>query len=269
MKISDIISEVFDVNKKYFKGLKEGALISRLTSYKADEIYPMVHASEDICFVLSTGRCGTKLLTNIFESHGECLPFHQPIPELLHFNKYAYSNFESKNEELTSMIDIARFEYIRKTILLDKHYIETNSNITFFAHQLAKLFPNSRFIHVIRKPEGFVKSGYSRGWYTGKISYDENKITTDDVDGVSWEKISQIGKIAWLWNETNSFVHNFKATLPENRILTVTSEGLFKDPEVMGEIFKFLSLAPLDDSQMEKFLSKKVNAQQNSVDLTE
>jgi hypothetical protein len=56
MKISDIISEVFDVNKKYFKGLQDSALISRLNSYTAEEIYPLVHNSESICFVLSTGR---------------------------------------------------------------------------------------------------------------------------------------------------------------------------------------------------------------------
>ena len=159
MKISEIIAEVFEVNKKYLKDLQDGALISGLTEFKADDIYPMVHDSEAITFVLSTGRCGTKLLNNIFESHGECIPFHKPIPELLHFNRYAYENHKSKNEELTKMIDIARYEYIRKTILLGKRYVETNSNITFFAYQLANLFPKSKCINVIREPVKFVQSG--------------------------------------------------------------------------------------------------------------
>ncbi|MCK4818536.1 hypothetical protein KA005_22390, partial [bacterium] len=63
-------------------------------------------------------RCGTKLLTNIFESHPDVLAFHEPISELIYFNKFAYENHETEHETLLKMIDIARYEYIRKAFLL-------------------------------------------------------------------------------------------------------------------------------------------------------
>ena len=264
MKISDIISELVDVNKKYFKELKQRRVISHQTKYSYDDIYQLTHDSDKICFVLSTGRCGTKLLTNMFESHQDVLAFHEPIPELIYFNKFAYENHQTEHVTLLKMIDIARYEYIRKAFLLEKHYVETNNGITFFAHQLAQLYPNAKFIHLIRHPLAFVRSGYSRGWYTGKIGYDESKILPVS-DNNNWHQLSQVGKIAWLWNGTNSFIHEFKKDLPEHRVLTVTAEGLFKDTEVMAGILKFLNLPSINDRIIDKFLSKKVNKQRNKI----
>ena len=116
---------------------------------------------------------------------------------------------------MLKMIDISRYEYIRKAFLLEKHYVETNNGITFFAHQLAQL--------------------------------------------------SQVCKIAWLWNETNSFIHEFKKDLPGHRVITVTAEELFKDTEVMAGIFKFLNLSPIHDRIVDKFLARKVNKQRNKI----
>lgn len=265
MKIRDIISELVDVNKKYFKELKQRRTISHQTKYSSDDIYQLVHDSGNICFVLSTGRCGTKLLTNIFESHQDVLAFHEPIPELIYFNKFAYENHETEHESLLKMIDIARYEYIRKAFLLEKHYVETNNGITFFAYQLAQLYPNSKFIHLIRHPLAFVRSGYSRGWYKGKIEYDEGKIQPVSDNNITWHQLSRVGKIAWLWNETNSFIHEFKKDLPAHRVITVTAEALFKDTEVIAGIFKFLNLPPIHDRIVDKFLARKVNKQQNKI----
>ncbi|MBN4051216.1 sulfotransferase [bacterium AH-315-M05] len=269
MKISDIISELIDVNKKYFKELKQRRTISHQTKYSYDEIYQHVHDSGNICFVLSTGRCGTKLLTNIFESHPNVLAFHEPIPELIYFNKFAYENCETEHETLLKMIDIARYEYIRKAFLLEKHYVETNNGITFFAHQLAQLYPNAKFIHLIRHPLAFVRSGYSRGWYKGKIGYDESKIQPVSDNNIQWHQLSRVGKIAWLWNETNTFIDEFKATLPTERTLTIKSESLFEDAIITESILKFLKLSPLNKQNINKMIAQPVNKQATEKTLTE
>ncbi|PCH94293.1 MAG: hypothetical protein COB85_05785 [Bacteroidetes bacterium] len=268
MKIIDIVYEWIDSNREFLKELKQRQIVSQQAKYGPGEVYEKVHDNNKVCFVLSTGRSGTKLLTKIFGDHQNVLALHQPIPELIHFNKLAYQGFDSNDSELKSMIDIARYEYVRKAFLLNKHYVETNSGITFFAYQLASLYPNAKFIHLIREPVAFVQSGCSRGWYDNDSGFDEGRIQGSDGNRADWNDMSQVGKIAWLWNETNSFIHKFKESIPASRIMTVKSEELFGDSKVMGAIFKFLSLAPLEGQHVENLLSKKVNKQMNKTALT-
>jgi len=269
MKLKQIISDWIGVNRAYFKNLKDKRTINNQTKYSSEEVYDLVHESPNSCFVLSTGRCGTKLLTAILEGHPDAMPLHQPQPELLYFDKLAYRSYKSDGESLKRMIDIASYEQVRKAFLLEKHFIETHSGITFFAHQLAALYPNAKFIHLVRKPESFVRSGYSRAWYEKDFYSSGDKIRPGKESGIDWEQYSAVAKIAWLWNETNQFIEDFKSSVNEDRVLTIRSEDLFNDVAISEKIFNFLNLHPISRQQIKKIISKKINKQYNKKTIPE
>jgi predicted DCC family thiol-disulfide oxidoreductase YuxK len=76
--------------------------------------------------------------------------------------------------------------------------------------------------------------------------------------------MTQIEKIAWLWNETNQFVDDFKASLRDpNRIMFVKAEDLFSGTEAVVRIFKLLQLEPLLEKKINRVMRRPVNAQRS------
>ena len=172
-----------------------------------------------------------------------------------YYAEFAYHKTESEPELVKRIIDSARYEQIRDAWLLGKKYVETNNRITFFCHALADLFPRSTFIHLVRKPEEFITSGLARNWYSGSVLHDEGRITPEG------EELNQVEKIAWLWNETNTFIENFKQLQPDNRVITVRSEELFHSADTSVRILEFLHLEIPNRKILQKQIATPVNKQ--------
>ncbi len=257
IKGKDILLKWWKLNRNFIKTEKRKRKVYTYKKVNIDALHQEVLQNASPCFVLSTGRAGTALLTKILSVQEELIVEHNPIPELTYHSGYAYKFHKDKPELCKAMIDAARYEYIRNAFILDKIFVETNPRITFFAHQLAELYPKAKFIHLIRKPEDFIRSGLARNWYVEGRIRDEGKIKPDNLE--EWQKWSQADKIAWLWQETNAFIEGFKDQLEEDRIITVRSEDLFQDPLVTNNIMKHLGLNPLKIKTIEKYLKKPVN----------
>lgn len=259
MTVKEILKKFYQANIALYHRLREQSRIHKqIRDIYVPELYDKVHQEAAPCFVLSTGRCGTKLLTKILQLKSEIKATHVPTPEFTYYSEFAYLNVQSDPEGVKKIVDSARYEYIRNAWLLNKKYVETNNRITFFCFALAELFPRSLFIHLIRKPEEFIISGLARNWYSNSVLHDEGRITPAD------RQLSQVEKIAWLWNETNQFIENFKKTVQPDRILTVKSEELFSDPSVSNQIFDFLGQTLLSESEIKSLIKRPVNKQDTS-----
>lgn len=214
------------------------------------------------CFVLSTGRCGTKLLTKLLSNHPFIDAIHKPSPELSFLSKEAYLYKDQKNNSYKIAALHARLELIRESYHYGSIFAETNNRITFCAPFLTELFKQSKFIHIVRNPPDFVRSGILRGYYEGH-SADESRIVPQlqSTTYKYWESMSQIEKISWLWNETNLFIENFKKEIDAKNILTLKAEDLFTVPDVSVNIFHFLDLEPIPERVIRKIISTPTNVQ--------
>jgi hypothetical protein len=127
---------------------------------------------------------------------------------------------------------------------------------------IAEIFPKAKFIHLIRHPGAFVRSGLRRNYYTGNEN-DDGRLTPNQQNPIlsEWEGITQMEKIAWLWNETNAFIDEKKVSLDLDRVLTVHANDLFTDPEKFQAICNFLNHPELDRDQIESMIAKPVNKQ--------
>ena len=252
MRKDKLLKEWFDFNTKYWKALK---LRARLHGHLNDsEVLPEdVLANAAPVFVLSTGRVGTMLLTRLFELEKGLHIEHEALPEMLYTGKLAYA--DPSNIEFTKGAFMAgRYEAIRDCQLQNLRYVETNNRLTFFAPAMAALFPNAKFIHLLRHPDSFVSSGIQRNWYTGKTITDEGRIAPGKDLGIE----RQQDKIAWLWNATNAFIDDFKTGAGKNRTLTVRSEDLFSNTEEAERILNWLDFKA-DKTSIQKVLNRPVN----------
>ena len=253
MRKDKLLKEWFEFNTKYWKALK---LRAKLHGHLKDsEVLPEdVLANAAPVFVLSTGRVGTMLLTRLFDLEKGLHIEHEALPEMLYTGKLAYA--DPSNIEFTKGAFMAgRYEAIRDCQLQNLRYVETNNRLTFFAPAMAALFPNAKFIHLLRHPDNFVSSGIQRNWYTGKTITDEGRIAPGKDLGIE----RQQDKIAWLWNATNAFIDDFKAGAGKDRTLTVRSEDLFSNAEEAERILNWLNFKA-DKTSIQKVLNTPVNS---------
>ena len=79
-----------------------------------------------------------------------------------------------------------------------------------------------------------------------------------------WDALTRAGKIAWLWNETNSFIRDFCASLPDAPALRVAADDLFDDPACARAIFEFIGAPAASESRIERLLRRPINASRPS-----
>lgn len=265
MTLKDIIKSFISINKAHYQQLKRGGSIAHLEQIAAHQVYPLVHTESSPVFVLSTGRCGTKLMTEVLSAYDYFSVHHEPYPEFSWHSKYAYEHYQSKHNELMMMFDAARYELIRDAHLTNRQYVETNNRITFFAYQIADLFPAARFIHLYREPYAFIKSGLQRNWYSNTEIYDEGRIRAEDAD--LWKSYSTEQKIAWLWVATNEFIEKFKTSYPD-RVLSVASSKLFSDTKTWESLTTFMGHPIANLQNLADKLNKPVNTSRKSIPLS-
>lgn len=217
------------------------------------------------CFMLSTGRCGTMMLTKVLSRFDDLDVHHVPSPELSYPCRFAYwGQGGEQGARLAALC--SRYELIRESHCSGGMYVETNNRVTFFAPALAELFPKALFVHLVRHPGAIVRQGLMRGYYAGG-PLDEGRIfpRPDSPEAAAWDGWSLLEKNAWMWNATNAFIEDFKDALAPERVFTVKSEDLFTDPGVLNGIVALLGQAPFEAAEAERLLAKKINTQRGAV----
>lgn len=189
-------------------------------------------------FVLSTGRAGTQYLTNLFNELPGFHAEHEPQPELLYTSRWAYEH-QGETALLEAAFLAARYELLRNAYLADLRYVETNNRLSFLAAGIARCLPKAKFIHLVRHPEAFVRSGLQRRWYANDHLTDEGRLQLPDA--LHHRQTEE--KIAWLWNETNMQIAAFGETIGPERFLEIQSEQLFQEMAVNKALFSFIDCA--------------------------
>lgn len=257
-----------DLNQLYWL-LKLGRPKHRATIYDIRNDVPGF--VKNPVFFLSTGRCGTKWFSDLLQRDRSLAVFHQPVPSLALQGRKIYEFLAKEGGKLTekekSMIKelfwAAREDHIRYTYKTGKRYLETNNYITFFAPVLAEIFPDARFVHLVRHPGEFVRSGMSRKYYT-ETTMDRVRLSpVDEEMKSSWNSMGRLSKTAWLWNETNSRIEEMLENMPVSQqtrfIINDMSTASVQD------LLTFLDIS-IPEHLINKQLPKKKNTQRHTLD---
>lgn len=266
--LSRRVAKLFFINFQVYKDYRERQLFFNTLVDPIDYWNKFPQSLFENCepvFVLSTGRCGTELLTRILLKLPKTACYHAPFPELLNSEKMAYEEGLEKFDSYKTAVRTARFELIMDCMLRGRQYVETNYRITFFAPHLYSLFPKSRFVHLVRSPTSFVRSGLRLGFYQG-LHTDIGRITPNNgAAAEKWSSMSSTEKMAWLWNETNEYIERFKANSDPQRILTVKAEDLYSNPETTQRIISFCGRSAPSSKKIAKWIKHRVNVKESQV----
>jgi hypothetical protein len=208
-------------------------------------------------FVLSTGRCGTEWLTELLRLSRYAHVNHRDHPELIRHSRMAYEQYAATPRVFVEIIRATRDEFIAEAYRRGQVYVETNNRITFFAYAIRQAYPKARFIHLVRHPGDFVRSGLNRKWYRGQ-RHDIGRIVKPDP---AWQTMSDVEKIAWLWNQTNHYIEGFLAELPRQDTMQVKAEAMFSDPAVGMDLLRFIGVSDISPKTVRRMLSRRINRQ--------
>ena len=118
-------------------------------------------------FVLSTGRCGTKTLAALADLIVDIDSHHEPDPKLFEVS-YLYCMglcSDAPENFWQGLLAENRDELIRQAVRTDKVYFETNNRLALLSELLIKRYPKAKFIHIVRHPCDFVRSGMRRNYF--------------------------------------------------------------------------------------------------------
>ncbi len=229
---------------------------------RGPEHWDRMRAESEAAFVLSTGRTGTMALTATLGASPSIDAQHEPEPRLIAASYLAWTGAEDATfwEEAVA---VARDRLVFAAHKRGKLYFEASNRMTFLAPALAAVYPRSRFLHVVRKPEDFVRSAVKRGYYLGH-PWDHARPRPKDEPG--WDDWSAERRAAWLWETTNRFGLELRETLGPGRVDVVRAEDLFAgDVDRVRRVFDFLDVAPIPDRTIARSLERPLNAQKGEM----
>jgi len=218
---------------------------------------------------LSTGRCGTRWITDRLERSSSFVPIHHPHPVMrvqakLMYN-YDFNSIDQHTFLLLKEIFLAgREEIFVAAKRAGKDLAITDSRGTFFAYIIASIFPKAKFVFMHRNPIEVIRSGLKRGWYVMDNESELNRIMpkSDDRAHLNWKNYSTTQKIAWLWTETNQWIMQFLNTVPESQKRTIGFNNW--NVEELSEVFQFMN-AGVPTRDIEKNLDVRANVQRGIV----
>jgi hypothetical protein len=215
----------------------------------------------EIVFLITPGRSGTKSLVDYCLQHSDFFSIHSPETTLGSIN-YLFDQQFITEESATWCYYASREKYLMRSFSDKTVFLDGDCKSLSLLPLLAVKFPNSKFIHLVRKPESFIKSGLSRGYFTIKPAlfwgYLEQKNQND---------FTEIEKIAWFWNKANLIAEEMKVNLPASRVKTLIAEDMFKNGAEIRDAFEQLNLLSHFDGICKKEVLKVNNAQNRKIDI--
>lgn len=156
-------------------------------------------------------------------------------------------------------------------------------NYAPFVADLAAAFPTARLLVLVRDGRDFVRSVITNevpdptpvGWLSAdrKMTNQEKFIALGRLRPLpesthydAWESYSLIEKNAWLWAETYRLILDGVQAWPQDMVMLVKAEELFRDPKKSyGKIRSFLGIDRSMSRETEDLLGKPINSRSDHV----
>jgi hypothetical protein len=170
-------------------------------------------------FAVGTGRCGTHFMAKIAALEPRVAASHERGALNETFHRYCqWYRLPVDHEGFLQQKE----REIRSDLMNHDYSFESSSYLAFSLIQLYQRF-GARFILLVRSPARVVASYCAKGFYkdpyvrrdsnlalgfqdTPEFHHFLTRIAPYGTDFAEWNEMTQVGKLAWLWNNLNSEV---------------------------------------------------------------
>lgn len=187
--------------------ISRNMLSARLKFWVTDSKVTRFFENRNIFFVLALGRSGTQFCSELLSKSPGSLVFHEPIGDDYRANAEAHLSQDTALKYISVYRKKLMYELARDKDF--RTYGEVNSIIAYHAAALQNVFPQARFLHLIRDGREVVRSLHARTHYV-ETSLPFECICPNPGDPWydSWKNFSRFQKLCWLWSYTNSYLEN-------------------------------------------------------------
>ncbi|MDH5682455.1 MAG: sulfotransferase, partial [Spirochaetota bacterium] len=188
-------------------------------------------------FILSTGRSGTTTIARSLNTIDGLYAVHEPAPELIRESS-AYHYGKMTQEEIAKILTDTR-----KPLVDGSAYCESNQCLSLMIPALREVFPEARYVWLIRNAMDVVASTMQKQWYTGHSENNDNyencsEIEKDWIDGrirgdlcgemspEEWENMSRFAKCCWYWSYVNRVIKRELSGLGQSKHYVLLLEDI-------------------------------------------
>jgi hypothetical protein len=215
-------------------------------------------------FIVSSGRSGTFALVNALKENNELTIHHEFLFELVLKNAVLYKMKLINDDDIQKLLYDSYYAaiYYSRT----KKWVDCSNALPWIIKPLFKMFPEARFVHLIRDGRKVVSSFYNK---FRPLMYDNNcvndilnwlnntkKYPIPPPEKKYWRPIpinneklynefisyDQFQRICYYWNELNQHTVNEFHYIPDNQKLTVKFEDLLNEKYVQKNLTEFMGI---------------------------
>lgn len=165
-------------------------------------------------FILSTGRTGTVLLKNSFNTHySGWQVVHEPVSSR---QQYLFGNFSKNKPILRSLLSIWFLKSRQKYFSSPTEkmgYIEINPMLCPLTDILAQSFAPLRVVHIVRDPKSWITSMSNfraSAMFRNIIDYVPFNNPEPDPKPANWNNLSEQEILMWRWRIYNENILRLK-----------------------------------------------------------
>lgn len=215
-----------------------------------------------VFFGFGHGYGGTHLLAKILNLVPSVYCDHEIItkdsPRAM-FDKYQ----EVYRGELPAedVVTKERLPFVKEVWKSGKDFGEINGMLAFYVEGLFKVFPNARFIYMMRDPRTQIRSIHNSGIFdyevfAGRDMWWWPSPRKDDPHHDEWDRMSKLEKCAWSWRLVNSSILELFEDVPEERIFRYKFEDMTKGKRI-DELCAFLQIPAPNPAAVQRLTSIK------------
>jgi putative sulfotransferase len=223
-------------------------------------------------FIVSSGRSGTAMLHKALSAVAGVEMHHEyavQITQPLAVKRYLGA---LTGEQTRAVLDESFGAAVRHTG--GSHWGDSSNKLSWLVSDLAALFPQARFVHLVRDGRKVASSYFHKlgnetyddrsnaalqAWYdgTGPAPPPEKPYwwpvpRRDDPLAKAFRSFDQFQRIAWHWAEVNRVAMEGLTALAPDRTLFTRLEDLSQSPAKIQELFNFLGI-PYEESHAAVF----------------
>lgn len=213
-------------------------------------------------FVLSTGRTGSSTLIHLLNLSPRICGFHEPKPILLHVHRSAFAEAHLAPDRYRKLFARARRRLIGGAGRRNRIYAEATI-LKFLAPVMARMLPESRFLHLHRHPGEVVRSGMRRGWFQnhGLDPYRIEPLPGDPAHE-HWDRWDAFAKVCWTWHVENDYFLQLTDAIGTDRVLSLAfHQWTDHGTGAYRRIFEFAGVEPPDAASVADVLRIRHNMQ--------